>query len=127
MGKKGVATKFACVTDLTLSAKNKNIRTVTDLTLARFCLSKQCCLYLRDLSDTVSLCLWYRPPTELWEGNVFSCVCLTITHNVLDLRTPQPQLCPPSRHGTWGPVEYFFVNRVFTAVEEKFRKCIVFA
>ena len=98
------ATKFACATDLTLSAKNKSIRTVTDLTLARFRLGKQCCLYLWDLSDTVSVCLCYRPPTELWEGNVFSCVCLSmwpllIMHWASGPSSPSSVPPPDMEHG----------------------------
>ena len=39
----------------------------------------------------------YRPPTNVWEGNVLSYVCLytgrshvTITHDVLDLTIQEP-------------------------------------
>ena len=52
---------------------------------------------------------YYRPPTELREGNVFSCVCpfrlsvhrwsyVTITHDALDLTvegSPLPRPSPP--------------------------------
>ena len=58
----------------------------------------------------------YRPPTKLWEGNVFICVCpsvnlsvhrrshVTITYDALDLTvqgsTPSPG---PFGHQTWDP------------------------
>ena len=62
--KKGSVPKFACATDLTLSAKIKALE-LTDLTCFR--LGKQSCLYLWDLSDAVFL--RSHPPTELQEGN----------------------------------------------------------
>ena len=47
----------------------------------------------------------YCPPTNLWEGNVFTGVCHSVggspcDHYPLDITVQGPQPCPPSRHGT---------------------------
>ena len=40
-------------------------------------------------------CDVYRSPTKLWEGNVFSPVCLSITRDALDLAIQGPTPKPP--------------------------------
>ena len=47
--------------------------------------------------------LFYRPPTKLWEGNIFTGVCHSVggggPHDVLDLTVQPPPLAdmePPS-------------------------------
>ena len=62
------------------------------------------------------LIYFYHPPTKLWEGNIFSNVCLsvclftsaegllTITNNALDsLYRDPPNLVPPRASDIWWP------------------------
>ena len=71
-------------------------------------LPNDCFNYCRVSGQVRRFRFYYRPPTKLREGNVFTHVCLfvqrgshvTITHNALDLivRLPHPAL--DIRHGT---------------------------